>query len=224
MRSFDDAALTEVGADFSPGAVNERAGRALVIGCGALAREILAVLRSAGLDKVDLRCLPAKLHNAPQQIPDAARRAIEAARADGYERISLAYADCGTGGLLDRLCEELDVVRMSGPHCYAFYDGQSAFAARADAEIGAFYLTDFLARQFDAVVWRGLGLDRFPDLLEDYFGHYDRVVYLAQTDDPALDSAAQEAAARLGLAYERRFTGYGELTGFLVNVSQERGA
>lgn len=212
-----DDALTEAGAEFAAsGAPSERA---LVIACGALAREILAIFRANAL-AVDLRCLPALLHNRPDHIPEAVRAAVTRARADGYAQISVAYADCGTGGRLAGVCAELGVEMIAGPHCYAFFEGQDAFAAHGDEEIRAFYLTDFLARQFDAIVWRGLGLDRYPDLLETYFGHYEKVVYLAQTNDPALDAAARAAAERLGLEYERRFTGFGELGLFLAGAAR----
>lgn len=182
-----------------------------MIGCGALAVELVALTRRAGLPAVDLTCLPASLHNRPERIPDAVRARIRRARADGYDRLFVAYADCGTGGLLDRVLEEEGVARLDGAHCYEVYAGRAAFATLADDEPGTFYLTDFLARNFDRLVIRGLGLDRHPQLLPVYFGNYRRLLYLAQTEDPALDAAAESAATRLGLAYERRFTGLGEL-------------
>ena len=197
-----DAALTEAG-------MSARGdGRVLILGCGALAREILAVLRSNWLDHVDLACLPAILHNHPERIPDAVRDAVETHRAR-YARIFVAYGDCGTGGLLQKACADLGVDMLEGPHCYSFFEGNAAFAARD--EMDAFYLTDFLVRQFDAFVWGPLGLDRHPDLRDMYFGNYRTLVYQAQTDDPALDQLAQSHAERLGLGYVRRFTGYGDL-------------
>jgi hypothetical protein len=129
------------------------------------------------------------------------------------------YGDCGTGGGVDAICVEEGMERIPGPHCYAFFDGVDAFAARAEVEIGAFYLTDFLARHFEALVWRGLGLDRHPELIEMMFGHYDRLVYLAQTDDRSLDQAALRAALALGLRFERRFTGYGDLAATLARAA-----
>ncbi|HET9436031.1 MAG TPA: DUF1638 domain-containing protein [Candidatus Limnocylindrales bacterium] len=203
----------------APAAANARPGRIsapLVIGCGALARELVALTRRAGFPEVDLTCLPATLHNRPEQIPDAVRERIRKARAAGRDRIFVAYADCGTGGLLDRVLEEEGVARLEGAHCYEVYAGRAAFAGLADAEPGTFYLTDFLARNFDRLVVRGLGLDRHPELLPVYFGNYTRVLYLAQTDDPALTSAARRGARRLGLRFERRFTGYGELAAALA--------
>lgn len=206
----DDRALTDEG--LPPPEAAE--GRTLVVACGALAREILALKRLNGLDQLDLQCLPAILHNRPGLIPDAVERAVRAGR-DRYERVFVAYADCGTGGLLAARCAALGVEMVAGPHCYAFFDGLEIFEARGDAEMRAFYLTDFLVRQFDAFVWRPMKLDRYPELREQIFGGYERLVYLAQTDDPALDAAAATAARRLGLDYERRFTGYGDLAAAL---------
>ncbi len=130
----------------------------------------------------------------------------------------MAYADCGTGGMLQARCDALGVEMIAGPHCYSFFDGNETFAARGDAEMTAFYLTDFLVRQFDAFVWKPMGLDRHPELRDMYFGNYEKLVYQAQTDDPALDAKAQDCAARLGLAYERRFTGYGDLAVALTKL------
>ncbi len=194
------------------------AARPLVIGCGALARELVSLTRRAGFPEVDLTCLPATLHNRPEQIPEAVRSRIRKARAAGRDQLFVAYADCGTGGLLDRVLEEEGVARLEGAHCYEVYAGRAAFAALADAEPGTFYLTDFLARNFDRLVIRGLGLDRHPELLPLYFGNYTRVLYLAQTDDPSLTAAARRGARRLGLRFERRFTGYGELGDALAAV------
>ncbi len=199
-----DTALTREGMAPSGG------GRVLVLACGALAREILALIRLNGWDHMDLACLPAILHNTPDRIPDAVRAAV-AEHAGRYERILLGYGDCGTGGALDRVCAELGLERLPGPHCYAFFSGVEDFLSRSEDEIGTFYLTDFLARQFDAFVIRPLWLDSHPELLEMYFGHYDRLVYLAQTEDEDLTRQARAAADRLGLAFERRFTGFGDL-------------
>jgi hypothetical protein len=160
---------------------------------------------------MDLTCLPATLHNRPERIPEAVRSRIRRARAAGREQLFVAYADCGTGGLLDRVLEEEGVARLEGAHCYEVYAGRAAFAALAEDEPGTFYLTDFLARNFDRLVIRGLGLDRHPELLPQYFGNYTRLVYLAQTDDAALTSSARRGARRLGLRFERRFVGYGDL-------------
>jgi len=183
-------------------------GRILLLACGALAREILAIRAVNALDHLDLQCLPAILHNHPEKIVPAVRDAVEKHR-DAYDDIFVVYADCGTGGQLASACADLGVEMVAGPHCYAFFEGNDQFAARD--EITAFYLTDFLVRQFDAFVWEPLGLDRHPALREMYFGNYEKLVYQAQTDDPALTARARDCAARLGLAFERRFTGYGDL-------------
>ncbi len=191
----------------------------LVIACGALAREIRALLAPSRFRHVHLACLPASLHNRPERIPDAVRQRIRAAR-EHYRRIFVAYGDCGTGGELDRLLAEEGVERIEGPHCYAFYDGLATFEARAEAEPASFYLTDFLVRQFDSLVWRGLGLDRHPELRPLYFGNYRKLVHLAQTDDAVLRAEGRRAAERLGLAYEYRFTGYGGLADFLARAAR----
>ena len=184
--------------------------RVLVIACGALANEVLAITRQHGLTHITLQCLPAQLHNRPEQIPEAVRRAIHVARAT-YDRILIGYGDCGTGGLLDKVIAEEGVARIDGAHCYAFFAGLEVFDAEADDEPGTFYLTDFLARHFDNLVWRPLGLDMHPHLRDAYFGNYTRLLYLAQVPTPDLERKAREAAARLGLRYAQRTTGYGLL-------------
>ena len=182
----------------------------LLIACGALAHEVMAVLRFNGLPGVDVQCLPAKLHNTPQLIPAAVRAKIHEERAH-FERIFVLYGDCGTGGLLDDVLAEEGVERIAGAHCYEFFAGTPAFNELAEEEAGSFYLTDFLARHFERLIMEGLGINRHPELLRLYFGNYRRLVYLAQTDSPALRAKAKHAAERLGLAYEYRFTGYGDL-------------
>ncbi|MCC1480391.1 DUF1638 domain-containing protein [Roseibaca sp. Y0-43] len=194
----------------SDGLRAEGTGRILLLACGALAREILALKAANGWDHMDLHCLPAKLHLWPDRIPDAVERAVREHHAR-YARIFVVYADCGTGGLLRTRCDALGVEMVAGPHCYAFFEGVEAFAAKAEEEVTAFYLTDFLVRQFDAFVWEPMGFDRHPELIAMMFGNYTKLIYQAQTDDPALDATARDFAARLGLAYERRFTGYGDL-------------
>ena len=180
-----------------------------MIACGALARELETLTR--GIPGLEVEYLAASLHNRPERIPDAVRARIREARAAGRERILIGYADCGTGGILDRVAAEEEVERLPGAHCYELYAGSAAFAAMSDEEPGTFYLTDFLVRSFEGLVWRGLGLDRHPELLPLLFGNYRRVVYLAQTDEPALVERARAAAERLGLEFELRRTGLGEL-------------
>lgn len=209
---MDDITLSETGL---PPA---HAGRILLIACGALAHEILALKVANGWAHMDLQCLPAKLHLWPDKIIPAVEDAVVAARG-AYETVFVVYADCGTGGLLKAACDRLGVDMVEGPHCYAFFEGNAAFAAKAADEFTAFYLTDFLVRQFDAFVWKPMGLDRHPELRDIYFGNYTKLVYQAQTDDPALDARAEDCARRLGLAYERRFTGYGDLAVTLARVA-----
>lgn len=191
--------------EFKPGQ-----GRVLLLACGALAREIVDLIERNRWTAFDLQCLPAKWHNTPEKIVPALQARIAAARGR-YQSIFVLYGDCGTGGTLDRLLTTEGVERIRGPHCYAFFSGNAAFEQRADEDLTAFFLTDYLARHFDKLIWQGLGLDRHPELLPDYFGNYTKIVFLAQTRNEDLARQAREAAARLGLGFEYRFTGYGEL-------------
>lgn len=200
-----DTALTEDGL-----ALTAARGRILLIACGALAREILDLKQRNNWDHLDLTCLPAKYHLYPDGITAEVRAAVKKHRED-YVDIFVVYADCGTGGLLQTACAELGVEMIAGPHCYSFFEGNDAFAAKADEEFTAFYLTDFLVRQFDAFVWKPMGLDRHPELRDMYFGNYEKLIYQAQTDDAELTEKAEACAQKLGLAFERRFTGYGDL-------------
>jgi hypothetical protein len=194
----------------------------LVIACGALAHELKAIVDLNGLDDLTVECLPANLHNRPSEIPDAVRARIDRARAVAPERpILVGYADCGTGGLLDTVVAGYDGVEMlGGAHCYEFFATSPRFAEIQDAEIGSFYLTDFLVKHFDRMVWEGLGLDRHPELLPMYFGNYTRCVFLAQSDDATLVADAEAAAERLGLSLLIERTGYGELETTLVEVGR----
>jgi Protein of unknown function (DUF1638) len=185
-------------------------GRALIIACGALAREIAALRRANGWTAVDVCCLPPELHNRPERITPAVQAKIRAHR-DEYRSIFVAYGDCGTGGRLDAVLREEGVERLPGAHCYEFLTGARAFAELAEAEPGTFYLTDFLTRHFERLVVRELGLDRHPELAQEYFRNYRRLVYLAQTPSAALLESARQIASRLGLAFEHRHTGLGEL-------------
>jgi len=193
----------------------------LVIACGALAREIVALRRRHAWDHLDLKCIDAQLHNRPREIPEAVRRLIRRHKRE-YERIFVAYADCGTAGALDRVLDEERVERLPGPHCYQVLAGTSRFEALSQAEPGTFYLTDFLARHFDRLVVGPLGLDEHPELRDAYFGNYRRLVYLSQRSDAALDAKARAAAARLVLDFERVDCGYGALEAeLLARVSGE---
>jgi hypothetical protein len=195
----------------------------LIIACGALAHEITALRRANGWDALDVRCLPAELHNRPEKIPAAVRSLIHASR-ERYRSIFVAYADCGTGGMLDKVLREEGVERIPGAHCYEFFATAPVFAELAEAELGTFYLTDFLLRHFERLVIRGLGLDRHPELFSSYFGNYRKLIYLAQA--PGADSREQGRliALRMGLEYEYRETGYGTLGATLaaaVNAKEE---
>lgn len=184
--------------------------RLLVLACGALAREVLAVARANRWEHVDVHCLPAKLHVTPDRIPAAVDRAI-AERIGRYDRVFVGYADCGTAGALDRVLERHGAERLPGAHCYAVYAGLDEWDALQDDEPGTFYLTDFLVRHFDSLVVRPLGLDRHPELRDDYFGRYRRVLYFSQSDDPGMVEAARACAERLDLPLEHLATGYGLL-------------
>lgn len=191
----------------------------LLIACGALAWEVAELIRVNGWSNLALTCVPAHYHNSPERIPEAVRAKIRDGR-ERFDRIIALYGDCGTGGLLDKVLEEEGVERIAGPHCYEFYAGKPDFDALMDAEPGSFFLTDYLTRHFDRLIIEGLGLDRHPELLGDYFGNYRKLVYLAQIEDPGLATKAEEAAGRLGLAFEYRYTGYGELGRFIEAASQ----
>lgn len=186
--------------------------RVCVIACGMIAREVRAVLAQSGLDHVELRALNANFHHMPDKIPAAAEDAILKAKSDGFTRILIGYADCGTGGLLDKVCEKHNAVRLRGPHCFSFYQGVEESALRADEDMTTFFITDFLARQYEAFFLKPLGLDRHPELRDMYFGHYKKAVYIAQTNDPELTVRAKELAGILRLTFERRYTGYGDLS------------
>lgn len=196
-------------------------GDVLLIACGALAREIVDLIERNRWTAFDVACLPAKWHNTPQLITPAVRERIREAR-DRYRKIFVVYGDCGSGGLLDRMLAEEGVERIDGPHCYSFYSGNDNFARAAEDEVTAFYLTDYLARHFDKLIWEGLGLKDHPELLADYFGNYTKLIYLAQTRDEELAKRAMAAARKLGLQYEYRYTGYGELVTALKERAGEK--
>jgi len=182
----------------------------LLIACGALAREIAALKRANGWQGLEVRCLPAQLHNRPERIAPAVRQVIRENR-DHYHTIFVAYADCGTGGTLDAVLREEGVERLPGAHCYEFFATARAFAQLAEAEPGTFYLTDFLLRHFQRLVVRALGLDRHPELTVEYFRHYKKLVYLSQAPRAGDIERARRIADSFGFAFEYRFTGYGEL-------------
>lgn len=207
--------------DLSPSDSLERTSgqaRVLLLACGALAREIVDLIDANAWTVFDIQCLPAKWHNTPEHIVPALRTKIRAAK-DRYQTIYVLYGDCGTGGMLDAMLNEEGVERIDGPHCYAFFSGNTRFAATSDEDVTAFFLTDYLARHFEKLVWNGLGLDRHPELLPLYFGNYSKIVYLAQVEDAVLLAKAKAAAEKLGLGFEYRFTGYGELASEMAKLT-----
>lgn len=183
----------------------------LVIACGALAKELVEIKRLNSWAHIRIQCLPAELHNRPERIPGAVKTEIEKYRS-AFDAIFVAYADCGTGGMLDRMLDEFGIERLPGAHCYEFFSGTGAFAELADEEPGTFYLTDFLARHFDRLVKVGLGLDEHPELMPEYFRNYRRLVYLSQSRSPDLEAAAKSHAEFLGLEYIHKHTGLGPVT------------
>ena len=184
--------------------------RLLVIGCGALAEELSALKKANQWTAVDIKCLDAALHNRPERIADRLEVALAQQHAH-YDNIFIAYADCGTGGAVDRVADQFNAQRLPGAHCYEFYATSPVFAALAEAEPGPFYLTDFLVRHFERLVIQEMKLDKQPELEEMMFGQYRKVVYLAQIEDSQLRVEAERAAARLKLPLEVVTTGYGLL-------------
>ena len=196
------------------------AASVLIIACGALAHELIALIRANGWSNFTVQCLPADLHNYPDKIPDAVRAKIQKSR-EKFDQVFVAYGDCGTGGMLDTVLQEENVERLPGAHCYEFFAGSPEFAELAEEELGTFYLTDFLARHFQRIVIHGFGLDRHPEIQEMMFGNYKRVVYLSQTKDKKLMDMAKQAADRLNLSFEHRHVGYGDMAPTLGKVYEK---
>ena len=182
----------------------------LIIGCGALAHEVREIIKLNDWDNVRLQCLNADLHNTPKILPAKIKESIDS-NINDYSKIFLAYADCGTGGLIDSILKDYDIERLDGAHCYEFYSGSSVFKELSEKEIGTFYLTDFLVKNFDRLVIDGLGIQKYPALKEDYFKNYKNVVYLAQKQDNVLESKARECADYLNLEFSALFTGLNNL-------------
>lgn len=183
-----------------------------VIACGALANELIALKRLNNWENFVIDCIPAKYHSTPALIPEAVKTKITKIQNNAPDdEILVAYGECGTMGLLDKVLDETGVKRLPGAHCYQFFAGQESFNDLHEAEIGTFYLTDFLTKHFETYVWKMLGLDRKPELLDMYFGNYKKLIYLAQTDNQVLTLKSEEYAKRLGLSCERIFTAYGEM-------------
>ncbi len=193
----------------------------LVIACGALAHELVRVRDMNNWGHIQFQCLPAELHNCPEKIPDAVRKKVQENRGQ-FSRIFIGYADCGTGGLLDEVIAEEGLERLPGAHCYELFAGSEKFHALHKSEIGTFYLTDYLAENFDRLIIEGLGIDRYPELKDQYFENYSKLVYLTQKENPATERKARKAAESLGLSYHQEFTGDAMLNqalGIVVNHS-----
>lgn len=183
-----------------------RSPSTLVICCGAIAREVIGMIRDNGWTQMQVACLPAKMHNTPEDLPEAVRAKIRENRGS-FETVLVLYSDCGSGGRMERMLQEEGVEGIGGAHCYEVFAGGIAFREIIGQELGCFFVTDFLARHFEKLVFQGLGLDRFPKLRDTYFGKYKKVVYLAQSDDAELRRLAEAAAASIGLEFEMRYTG-----------------
>ena len=188
----------------------EPALKTLILACGALAKEILSLLKQFD-QSAELKCLPAEFHNHPEKIVPGLKAILDQ-RATEFDRVLIGYGDCGTGGGLDCLLKNYpNALRLPGAHCYAFYSGLNRFENLMEAELGTFFLTDYLARHFKTLIIKGMAIDRYPNLKTTYFEHYKKLTYLAQVEDPKLKAKAQEAAQELGLSFEYRFVGYGNL-------------
>lgn len=195
--------------------------RLRLIACGALARELLAIINQLPPDAAELTCLPAAWHNHPEKIVPGIKSKVKAARKAGFTPVVI-YGDCGTGGQLDAFLDEENIARIPGPHCYQSFMGEADFDAAMDQELGTFFLTDYMVRHFERIVMKGMGLSDHPHLRDIYFAHYNRVLYIAQTDDAALVEKARQAATTLQLDYDYHYTGYGDYTAFLNNLCRRR--
>lgn len=191
--------------------------RTLVIACGALAQELVSLFKVNRWDHIEIQCLPAKWHNTPEKITPAITELLDQTRGQ-YQSTLVAYGDCGTGGQLDALLQREQVERLPGDHCYAFFSGQSVFDELAEQELGTFYLTDYLAANFERLILHDLGISQHPELRDMYFGNYKRMLYLAQQPTESLISQAKAAAESLGLEYQFQQTGLAPLEQSLQQI------
>ena len=206
--------------------MSEACHNTLVLACGALAKEVLALKTSMGLaDSVfDLQCLPASYHNHPEKIIPALKETLDG-KGKNYDHVLIGYGDCGTGGGLDRLLEDYPKAeRLPGAHCYAFYAGLAEFNDMMEEELGSFFLTDYLVRHFKTLIIKGFGMDRYPNLKETYFEHYKRLIYMSQDPTDELIELARDAAEFLGLAFEHRHVGYGDLATYIAQLPEKERA
>jgi len=194
----------------------------LVLGCGALVYDLLRLIKQnpSFSDKVNLQCLPAGWHNTPQLIAPGVEDYLSK-NAHLYEDVYIAYADCGTGGALDRVINKYDAKRINGAHCYEFFAGKDVFEKLSEEEIGTFYLTDYLVKNFNRIMIKGLGLDKHPELFEIYFEHYKKLVYLAQTENEQWKKDAEQYAKDFGFEYEYRLVGTGSLDSVFEEIDIE---
>ena len=204
-------------AGISPLDFNQKNAGLLLITCGALARELIDITRQFPAGAVEVTCLPASWHNTPEKIVPGLENKVRAAKKAGRE-IAVIYGDCGTGGGLDAYLEREKIDRIPGPHCYEMFLGKDVFDAEMEHALGTFFLTDYMVRHFERLIMKGMGLRQHPQLRDMYFGNYTRALYIAQTEDPALQKKAAAAAAELGLDYEYRFSGYGEFVDYIGNA------
>jgi hypothetical protein len=193
-----------------------------LVACGALARELLAITSQFPDDALDITCLPASWHNHPERIVPGLRRKVAALRRQGRE-VAVVYGDCGTGGEIDAFLREQQLDRIPGPHCYEMFLGPAEFEGEMERELGTFFLTDYMVRHFERIVMQGMGLRKHPQLRDMYFGSYRRVLYIAQTEDRALQDKARAAAMELELEYKYRFTGFGDFTSWVESRMQTGG-
>ncbi len=201
--------------------LGETSSGLMLIACGALARELLAITAQFPAGAIQLTCLPASWHNRPEKIVPGVKRKVNAARRSGFD-VAVVYGDCGTGGQLDAYLEAENITRIAGPHCYEMYLGAEAFEDEMETALGTFFLTDYMVRHFERIIMQGMGLRAHPELRDLYFGNYTRVLYIAQTKSADLEKKARAAASTLGLDYEYRFAGYGDFTGFIEQVARTR--
>lgn len=195
----------------------------LLIACGALARELVDIQKQFPAGAVEITCLPAAWHNEPDKIIPGLDKKVRAAKKTGRE-IAVIYGDCGTGGMLDAYLAREKIDRIPGPHCYEMFLGKAVFDAEMEQALGTFFLTDYMVRHFERLVMKGMGLRQHPQLRDMYFGNYTRVLYIAQSEDPALQAKARKAAAELGLDYEYRFTGYGDFPAYIADAIATKNA
>lgn len=205
-------------------ALNKGQPSCLIIACGALAKEIVTLKKQLGAagERLTLQCLPADYHNTPTKIAPAVEAIVKECRSN-YDTVLIGYGECGTGGALDAVLEKYDATRLPHAHCYEFFASSILFAEIVEEEIGSFFLTDYLVKNFDRLVYAGLGLDRFAHLRDAYFSNYKNVVYLAQTENEALKQQARAAADRLQLDFVYKFVGYGELADAITGLAQSSG-